>query len=594
MLTVTDGFKAAIAAPSRRVHARVHLEVLDTEAWLDNTKTATSQASISRLEQLTNRVRRTQGALASFEPDRWKLDGSFVIPPEPDEDPEAEVGWWSDTMCDADGYFEPTEGVTITCGALYNAAGLTITFDPAANEYARDFTVTVYGEFDAVIHQEAVTDNDKPVYFVETNLPRFYRVELSITRWSHGYRRAKVLEVDFGFVEDYGERNLIDLSLITELDPTSDTLPAGELRFQLDNSDKRFNILNPTGLYYFLQERQRVTVEMGVDVDGQMEHVPAGVFYLTEWESDQGTLTASFIARDVIDLLAQGKYRRGRLATISAYDLVVEIIEDAGLSVYCTIDEALKNVQLSACVPIVSHRDALQLVAAASQAIVRVSRQGRLIIERLAASDPVAAIDMDNMFDSPSIKLDPLINSVSVDVVNYRLRGNAEVYSGALDINGEAEVWLEYNNPCQGHVVVVTNGTLDSAEHYAYASRLVISGAGLVEISVTADEMEQSKTIYTLRDDERPVGEPAYSLEVSNPLIDSQTVAADVAAWLLAESQRRRQYDVAWRQNPALECGDLVTIEDEFGGNKVARITKQEIKYGGYLEGRTGAKGGLG
>ena len=39
-------------------------------------------------------------------------------------------------------------------------------------------------------------------------------------------------EVDFGFVEDYGERNLVDLSLITELDPTSDTLPAGELRFQ--------------------------------------------------------------------------------------------------------------------------------------------------------------------------------------------------------------------------------------------------------------------------------------------------------------------------------------------------------------------------
>ena len=104
MLAVSDKFKAAVAAPSRMTRARVHLEVLDTDAWLDNAKTATSQAVISRLPQLTNRVRETQGALASFEPDRWKLDGSFVIPPEPGEVPETEVGWWSETLCDTDGY----------------------------------------------------------------------------------------------------------------------------------------------------------------------------------------------------------------------------------------------------------------------------------------------------------------------------------------------------------------------------------------------------------------------------------------------------------------------------------------------------------
>lgn len=593
MLPVSNEFFAAITAPSRMTRARVHLEILDTDAWLDNAKTATSQAVISRLEQLTNRVRKTQGALASFEPGRWKLDGSFVIPPAPDELPEAEVGWWSDSLCDADGYFNPAEGVVITCGALYNAAGLTITFDPVAGEYARDFTVTVYGEFDAIIHQETVTDNDKSVYMVETNLPRFYRVELSITRWNQGYRRVKMLEVDFGFVEDYGENNLVQLSLITELDPTGGTLPAGELRFQLDNSDKRFNILNPTGLYYFLQERQRVTVEMGVEVDSnQLETVAAGTYYLTEWKSDEGALTASFTARDAIDRLAQGNYRKGRLATMSAHDLAAEIIEDAGLSINYTIDPALEAVQLSACVPIMGHRDALQLVAAASRAVVRVNSQGRIVVERLNISEPVASIDMEQMWDSPSIKLDPLINVISVDVVNYRVKGNGDVYSGAIEVGGTAELWLEYGSPCQEHLVTVAGGTLISADHYAYASRLVVSGSGLVELTVTADEMERSKTIYTLRDDERPVGEPAYSLAIANPLINTQTVAADVAEWLLAESQRRLNYDVPWRQNPALEVGDVVTIEDEFGANRAARITRQEIKYSGYLEGRTGAKGG--
>lgn len=594
MLAVSDKFKAAIVAPSRKTTVNVRFEVLDNDAWLDNTKTATSQASISRLEQLTNRVRKTQGALASFEPDRWKLDGSFVIPPRPEEAVETEVGWWSSTFCDTDGYFAPAEGVTITCGTLYNAAGLTITFDPAANEYARDFTATIYGASDEIIHQEVVTDNTKASYRIERNLPLLFRVQLDITRWSTGQRRAKVLEIDFGLVEDYGEAELINMSIINELDPTGATLPAGELRFVLDNLDKRFNILNPTGLYYFLQERQRVMVEMGADIGGTFEMVPAGTYYLTEWKSDHGRLTASFTARDAIDLLAQGTYRKGRLEVVNAYDLIEEIILDAGINVLYTIDAALKDVYLLACVPLVSHREAAQLVALASRAVIRLSRQGRLLVERLAVTPPVGSIDFDNTYTTPSIKLDPLINCVRVDISSYRLKGNAEVYKGAVVADGESEVWVEYKAPCQNHQVTATGGTLVSAEHYAYASRLVVSGAGLVEITVTADEMEQSKTIYELRDDDRPIAEPAYSLEISNALINSQEVAADVAAWLLTESQRRLNYEIDWRQNPALECGDIVAVEDEFGANRAARITRQEFRYSGALRGRTGAKGGLG
>ena len=90
------------------------------------------------------------------------------------------------------------------------------------------------------------------------------------------------------------------------------------------------------------------------------------------------------------------------------------------------------------------------------------------------------------------------------------------MYKGAVVVDGEAEVWLEYKAPCQNHQVTATGGTLVRAEHYAYASKLVVSGAGVVEITVTADEMEQSKTIYELRDDDRPIAEPAYSLEISN------------------------------------------------------------------------------
>ena len=52
-------------------------------------------------------------------------------------------------------------------------------------------------------------------------------------------------------------------------------------------------------------------------------------------------------------------------------------------------------------------------------------------------------------------------------------------------------------------------------------------------------------------------------------------------------------YEASWRQNPALEPGDIILIEDTFGNTKKARITKNEFNYIGYLEGMTNAKGGV-
>lgn len=594
MLMVSDGFRAAVTAPSRLTRAQVRLEVLDNQAWLDNLKQASSQAALSRLAQVTNRVRQPVAALATFEPDYWRLDGSFVLPPEPGEMPEVEIGWWSDSLCDAQGMFDPPESIDVVCGNLYNAAGITVTFDPASGEYAADFVLTAYDEADQAIYSESVSGNTSPVYRVERVIPQFRRVQLLITRWGRGQHRARVTEIDFGLIEDYGEDKLVDLSLISELDPTSATLPAGELGFRLDNSDRRFNILNPQGLHYFLQRRQRVTVDLGVDVDGHLEYIPAGTFYLKEWKSDQGTLTASFVARDLLDLLDDPKspYRRGRIQTMTVQELAADILDDAGVLDY-SLDPALSSVQVTACVPIVSHRQALQLAAVAGQAVVKLDRRGRLIMERQPSGQPAASIDLDNAYSAPAITLDPLVSTVDVEVSSYQAQDASEVYSGSMQVAGTAEIWLEYANPCREQQVVLVGGVLETAEHFAYASRLVISGNGLVEISVTAQELTQVKTTHSLQN-ATDGDEPTQTVTVSNPLITDPALAYQVAVWLLDESKRRLVYDVDWRQNPSLECGDLVAIEDEFECNRSARLIRQELSYAGDLSGHSRAKGGAG
>ncbi|MEG0451289.1 MAG: hypothetical protein RR595_15645, partial [Lysinibacillus sp.] len=83
------------------------------------------------------------------------------------------------------------------------------------------------------------------------------------------------------------------------------------------------------------------------------------------------------------------------------------------------------------------------------------------------------------------------------------------------------------------------------------------------------------------------------SMKCDNPLINSVNHAADIAQWIIDESNLRALYQVNWRQNPALECGDIVFVEDSFGAEKQSRITKQEFEFAGYLSGKTETKGGV-
>lgn len=81
--------------------------------------------------------------------------------------------------------------------------------------------------------------------------------------------------------------------------------------------------------------------------------------------------------------------------------------------------------------------------------------------------------------------------------------------------------------------------------------------------------------------------------KIDNPLINTVEHAEKVARWILSEYNLRALYSINWRQNPCLECGDIVLVEDSFDAKKLSRITKQEFEYAGYLSGRTETKGGV-
>ncbi len=430
MQPVTRYFKRAVYSSKRRATARVRFEILDIEAVTDNTKAVTSEAIISRTGQLTNKVRRMSAKYATFEKDYWKLDGNHVLPVTPSEEQDAELGWWSGGLCDGGGMFNPNQVLGFTFGEEHSSMGLTIYFDILNKEYATEFDITVFDALDNVIVSESVVDNAEPIYVWIRRLTNYARIEIAVKKWCKPYRRVKVVEVDFGVIEEYDDASLIKLRTLQEVSPISNTLPANEVMFTINNSDRRFNVLNPRGFYEYLQHGQECFVDIGITLpDGSVEFIHYGKYFLYEWQSDEGTMTATFTARDAFNLLSGDEVENKEERQKTLYDLAVEVMAASGIEEY-NISGNLSLIPTTGIHDKVSYRELLRLIVQAGMSVAYTDHLGVLHIKQvISVPDVISGIEVSdealisNKEQVVNFISEPSLNIATFEKDRFRLDG---------------------------------------------------------------------------------------------------------------------------------------------------------------------------
>jgi len=452
MYPVSNEYKDAIYAPIRTAKGRVTFDISDVTAVGDVNNISTPEEFVlSNKQQLINKNREQTYNLVTWEPNRFKLDGSFTFPDDTIEN-NKEMGFVSNVLCGADGIFDPYQTITFTFNGPHSSMGLTVTFDPRNNEYATNFSVTAYDSNDNIIDTVEVENNTEVQAVPIGQLYQYKKIKIVIKKWCKPYRRARIVEVDFGVVRVYQDNSLIKMSLIEEMDLTSSTLPTPEFKFTVDNSSREFNILNPSGIYKYLQERQQVIGEIGIDIDGTVEYIPLGNYLLAGWASDEGSLTATFTARPNLDLLSGFDYENlTPKAGYSLYDMAVDIFALCGISNY-EIDPALQNIPTKGLIKKTTCRNVLQMIALAGCANIFVTRDNviKLVVNPASLGDQVDDVDLDNMYKEPKIELEPIVQSVQV------------TYYSDLDTKD---------------VVTVTNSDVDSGEVLKLESNTLINTA---------------------------------------------------------------------------------------------------------------------
>lgn len=549
MIEISKDYKKSIYGPIRKTDANIKFEILDNEAYIKNKISTSKESEISKSTQLTNKVRNIENKYATFEKDYLKLDGSFHIPPQNTDlnYKNMELGYWSDEISDKDGYFALNPVIELVFSEPCNSMGLTLNFDNRANVYPTFFNIRILNSKNEIIVNEEIKDNNSTVFMLEKGLDNYKKIVLTFKKMNEAFRRLRLTEIDFGIIKEYSSKNIIKLNLIEELNITSNEIPSNEIKFSVDNQTKEFNILNPEGFYRFLKDRQEVKLNIGVEIENNhYEYISMGLFYLTDWKSNEGGLVTTFTARDIFEIIKEYDYENE--INTNMYDLAEDIIKVCNVEKY-NIDENLKLIKTEGFKKKINARKALQHLGIATKSAIYQDRYGILQVKQFEVLDEEDTLNIHYVGDS---NLFLGVNTYSTIDTGYDMK------QITLD-NAYNEPQIELDDLIKNIEVVVYDYTKESKETYLLTDRTVKEGK---------------------------------TLKVDNPLITDINIAKDIASWLLQEYRLRAIFKVNWRQNPCLEPGDLVNIENRYG-DSLSRIIKNEFEFQGYLTGKTTTKGGV-
>lgn len=413
MYNTTKKVKDMFYAPSRRVVGRVTFDITDVSAYDDvSSVDSTTQTSFTDRSQISNKRRDPNYKLATFEDGLFSLDGTVTFP---EEEPanNGETGFVSDDLCNGDSVWAINPSLTVNFNTNHSSAGITITFDSLLNEYAVDFDVLAYNDLGQLIDSVSITNNTQVTLQALGQLYNYRSLVVTVKKWSKPYRRARILEVDFGIVRVYDDNGLIRLGLTEDLDLTSGQIPSAEFTFEVDNFDRVFNILNPTGFYKYLQQRQKIYAHLGVELDGgAISYIPLGQYYLADWTSKEGAMTASFTARTALDLMSSYNYENLSPTVKTLKQLADEIFSLCGITDY-VLDSSLDSITTDSLVKRTDCRTVLQMIAIAGCVNIFVTRNGVINVVKVdTIGETQDNITFDNTYSEPQIQLEKIVKTV--------------------------------------------------------------------------------------------------------------------------------------------------------------------------------------
>ncbi|HHV98608.1 MAG TPA: hypothetical protein GXX36_03385 [Clostridiaceae bacterium] len=636
MIPTSQKFQDEIRAPIRDVYAKIQIDYSDPELDQSIEITTSDNARISYPKQVADGVENVIGKIASLD-GSWEL-GEYILAPTTEL--EGQMGWWGTQLSNSNGNFSspyPTLIATFISRPIWQ---LKVVGDNQRGEYPVNFTIRLYDASNNLKYTETVNGNTKVRWTKALNptITDVAKMVLTITKWSHAGRQAKIAEFITSIQETYEGEDIISINLIEEKEVSHGSLPVGnissnEIEIKLNNESRKFDTGNrQSPLYGLVKANRKIRAWIGTE----SELVPLGVFWSRDWTVPEDGVIASTKGRDRLDRLNSTTYTTSTVQiNKSMYDLAKIVLEDAQVPTdYYWLDDELKDYIVPyAYFEQQSHREALRKIAEACLGQVYCDRNGIIrfegpsytlnrILEKTTTaflqSEHPAEFEVIDAYgisptdyfkkDNPSRQSD-IANRVIVEVQPLTVGAVEEVYSSSEAISiaaGETKtVNIQFNNvPCMDVTISLSGtGTITDSKIYAWGAEVTVSSAiaGSFTLSAYGKPLKTTKYTVIKQDDISIADNGVIEFTMSsNPLIQTQTIAETIADKLLQYYKNpRRDLELEWRGNPALTLGDIIMVDDYTRGNGDEAnkgyyyITKQELEYAGYLRAKLSGRRAL-
>lgn len=474
----------------------------------------------------------------TLEEDLFLLDGSYA--PFPDAPQSQPWGLWSGSMSGEDGSFENPVTLTISFTENHSSMGLTLRF--GGDTWPSQIDVEWKSGQGNTILQRRYFPNAM-TFYLDGKVENYRQIVLRFAGTAKPYRYLKLTEIKYGLKKIFSGEDLASARILEEAHPLSAELGINTLDFTLHSDSREFSLLNPSGMFSALQERQRLDVWEEVNDTEQY----LGAFWLDNWES--GTDNAvTLSATSLLGVMDKTDFMGGIYSNVPAGQLIGEIMTSAGVAY--ELDSSLAAILLSGYLPICTHREALQQVAFALGVVVSCARSDKVRIYP-PPMQPSSFITPNRKFDGQTIKLLPVVTSVAVTAHSYLAGDNQRELLKEILASGEYEIVFD----APMHSLSVTGASI-TASNVNYA-RLLVAAEG--EVLLTGKEYEDQKQIITKRLPSLPANTPANQLRIQDATLVSMGNAGAVGEWLL--SYRRLRHENSFNILAGAEtAGDMVMI----------------------------------
>lgn len=286
----------------------------------------------------------------------------------------------------------------------YDIKGLTVEFGKA---YPVDFAI-ISDE-----HTVEIAGNNTGHFVTEEIFSGATFLRFVPTKMINGQSRLRIHRITMGIGIYFDNQKILSATKKERISPVMEDLPSIDLNITIDNKNRAYDIENEESAVNFLENGQEINVIYGQELDDEsVEWMPGTTVYLREWSADDEEM--SFTATDRFDGM-DGTYRRGKYYPdgISLYDLAVDVFNDAGIDdrTYW-LDNYLKDVMVYNPVPVVSHKEALQLIANAGRCILYQDRNGNIFMKSSFIPDMQASSENEVYFSNTASVLEATEKSI--------------------------------------------------------------------------------------------------------------------------------------------------------------------------------------